>query len=82
MRTDPNHPTVSCGCNRFQLRGVSCGDPDRATEALSALSSAGVQIADFALGQPSLDEVFLALTGHTAEEGPTDGAEDRAEGAA
>jgi ABC-2 type transport system ATP-binding protein len=26
-----------------------------------------VGIADFSLGQPSLDEVFLALTGHTAE---------------
>jgi ABC-2 type transport system ATP-binding protein len=24
-------------------------------------------VADFSLGQPSLDEVFLALTGHTAE---------------
>jgi ABC-2 type transport system ATP-binding protein len=27
-----------------------------------------VRVADFSLGQPSLDEVFLALTGHTAEE--------------
>jgi hypothetical protein len=27
-----------------------------------------VRIADFSLGQPSLDEVFLALTGHTAED--------------
>jgi ABC-2 type transport system ATP-binding protein len=25
-------------------------------------------VADFSLGQPSLDEVFLALTGHTAED--------------
>ena len=32
------------------------------------LTRAGVRIADFSLGQPSLDEVFLALTGHTAEE--------------
>ncbi len=57
---------------------VSCDDPDRATEALSALSAAGVQIADFALGQPSLDEVFLALTGRPADEGPADDGEDRA----
>ena len=28
----------------------------------------GVGVADFSLGQPSLDEVFLALTGHTAEQ--------------
>jgi ABC-2 type transport system ATP-binding protein len=45
-----------------------CGDGDRAAEALTALSQAGIGIADFSLGQPSLDEVFLALTGHTAEE--------------
>ena len=31
-------------------------------------SRAGVGVAGFSLGQPSLDEVFLALTGHTAEE--------------
>ena len=31
----------------------------------------GVRIADFSLGQPSLDEVFLALTGHPAERRPT-----------
>jgi ABC-2 type transport system ATP-binding protein len=45
-----------------------CSDSDRAVEAVAALSRSGVAIADFALGQPSLDEVFLALTGHTAEE--------------
>jgi ABC-2 type transport system ATP-binding protein len=45
-----------------------CGDADRATEALAELSQAGIGIADFSLGQPSLDEVFLALTGHTADD--------------
>ncbi len=49
-----------------------CGDGDRAAEAVSGLSHAGVRIADFSLGQPSLDEVFLALTGHAAEEHTTD----------
>ena len=28
----------------------------------------GIGLAGFTLGQPSLDEVFLALTGHPAEE--------------
>jgi ABC-2 type transport system ATP-binding protein len=46
---------------------VQCADGDRGAEAVAALSRAGVRIADFSLGQPSLDEVFLALTGHTAE---------------
>jgi ABC-2 type transport system ATP-binding protein len=49
---------------------VSCSDPDRAALAVAELSRSGVRIADFSLGQPSLDEVFLALTGHAAEEGP------------
>jgi ABC-2 type transport system ATP-binding protein len=38
---------------------------------LAALSRADLGIADFLLAQPSLDEVFLALTGHTAERAPT-----------
>ena len=46
---------------------VQCADGDRGAEAVAALTRAGVRIADFSLGQPSLDEVFLALTGHTAE---------------
>jgi ABC-2 type transport system ATP-binding protein len=34
---------------------------------LSALEDAGIGVETFALGQPSLDEVFLALTGRPAE---------------
>jgi ABC-2 type transport system ATP-binding protein len=43
-------------------------DPERAGEAIAELSRSGIEIAEFSLGQPSLDEVFLALTGHPAEE--------------
>lgn len=48
------------------------GDSDRgaaeyASRALAELASAGVVVDDFSLGQPSLDEVFLALTGGPAE---------------
>ncbi len=50
---------------------VSCSDADLAATAVAELARSGVQIAGFALGQPSLDEVFLALTGHPAED-PTD----------
>ena len=48
---------------------ASCADGDRAAEAVAELSRSGVRIADFSLGQPSLDEVFLALTGRSAEDG-------------
>jgi ABC-2 type transport system ATP-binding protein len=37
---------------------------ERVAHALAELSRVGVTVANFALGQPSLDEVFLALTGH------------------
>ncbi|WP_433531690.1 ATP-binding cassette domain-containing protein [Micromonospora sp. CA-263727] len=39
----------------------------QAAKALSELSRAGIVVDDFSLGQPSLDEVFLALTDHPAE---------------
>ena len=32
------------------------------------LIASGIGVAAFSLGQPSLDEVFLALTGHHADE--------------
>jgi ABC-2 type transport system ATP-binding protein len=39
-------------------------DAGRAAEAVTSLTRSGVAVVDFALAQPSLDEVFLALTGH------------------
>ncbi|HWV86801.1 MAG TPA: ATP-binding cassette domain-containing protein [Capillimicrobium sp.] len=46
---------------------------DAASEAIAELARADVGLASFALSQPSLDEVFLALTGHAAtdEEEPS-----------
>jgi len=37
------------------------------TEAVRRLDGDGIELADIALRRPSLDDVFLALTGHTAE---------------
>jgi ABC-2 type transport system ATP-binding protein len=42
-------------------------DADLAAEAVGELSRSGFGIATFSVGQPTLDEVFLALTGHPAE---------------
>ena len=39
-------------------------------QGMSELSRCGIQVAAFALGQPSLDEVFLSLTGHAGSEVP------------
>jgi len=46
---------------------ASCSNADLGAEAVALLSRSGVGIAAFTLGQPSLDEVFLALTGHAAD---------------
>jgi ABC-2 type transport system ATP-binding protein len=44
---------------------------EQAARALSELASAGIVVDDFSLGQPSLDEVFLALTDRPATEQET-----------
>jgi ABC-2 type transport system ATP-binding protein len=48
--------------------GSEQGAAEQASRALAALASAGIVVDDFALGQPSLDEVFLALTDRPAHE--------------
>ena len=47
--------------------GATVADPAIVTAALTALADENIELAQFSLGQPSLDEVFLALTGHTSE---------------
>ena len=54
-------------------------DPERAAEAIAELSRNGIAIAGFSLGQPSLDEVFLALTGHPAEDAAAEGGDGAGE---
>ncbi|MCF6467675.1 ATP-binding cassette domain-containing protein [Nonomuraea sp. MG754425] len=48
-------------------RVTGAGDEaEQAARALARLASAGIVVDDFSLGQPSLDEVFLALTDRPA----------------
>ena len=51
-------------------RAVAAGarTPSRRRRRSRRSSRAGIGVAGFSLGQPSLDEVFLALTGHPAED--------------
>lgn len=44
--------------------------PEEASAAVAALLGRGIALTDFALGQPSLDEVFFALTGAPASAPP------------
>jgi ABC-2 type transport system ATP-binding protein len=45
---------------RLSIRAAT---PQEASEALSSLLAEGIELADFSMGSPSLDEVFFALTG-------------------
>jgi ABC-2 type transport system ATP-binding protein len=52
-------------------------------EAVRRLDAAKIKLADVALRRPSLDDVFLALTGHSAEEraeGEPEGEEEKTSG--
>ena len=44
----------------------------RVAKALGELSRSGIAVGNFSLGQPSLDEVFLALTGNRAKASATE----------
>jgi ABC-2 type transport system ATP-binding protein len=57
---------------------AACADAGRAAVGVGELARAGIGIAGFSLDQPSLDEVFLALTGHAADEPPTATPEEQA----
>ena len=48
--------------------GVGGRGSDALVDAVRSLDAAGVQTKGLALRRPSLDDVFLALTGHAAEE--------------
>jgi ABC-2 type transport system ATP-binding protein len=52
---------------------VPLDDADAAADVLIGLRQAGVPIASVSVAKPSLDEVFLALTGHdTCQSGEAD----------
>ncbi|MEV7195071.1 ATP-binding cassette domain-containing protein [Streptomyces sp. NPDC093510] len=52
--------------------GDNSGAAEQASRALAELARAGITVDNFSLGQPSLDEVFLALTGTDAGSGSTE----------
>ncbi|PFG19556.1 ATP-binding cassette domain-containing protein [Serinibacter salmoneus] len=52
-----------------QALTVTLEDTSRVARALTSLEESGIVLAQYSLGQPSLDEVFLALTGHATQTG-------------
>ena len=63
--------TSSVATEDLQMHKISVAAPGGTAtlvEALRQLDTAGIQPLDIALKRPSLDDVFLALTGHVAED--------------
>ncbi|MFD4373560.1 ATP-binding cassette domain-containing protein [Streptomyces sp. NPDC058486] len=59
VQLDPDPVALTATVNGH---GTDLGAAEQAARALSELARAGITVDNFALGQPSLDEVFLALT--------------------
>jgi ABC-2 type transport system ATP-binding protein len=47
-------------------------DPDRVTDLLVALRNESIHLSEMSVQKPTLDEVFLALTGHDTKEETTE----------
>ncbi len=69
VRTTPGSDPASLTC-RIPPQEDALDSGQRLSRALARLTEEGIAVTDFAFGQPSLDEVFLALTGHGQGEGP------------
>ncbi|MFC9161317.1 ATP-binding cassette domain-containing protein [Streptomyces fungicidicus] len=72
VQTEPDPVTLTA---RLSAAGQDTA-AEQASRALGELARAGVTVDNFSLGQPSLDEVFLALTGHDTRASGSDDAHD------
>ena len=69
--------SAACSATSIQLDpdpaalSARATDPELVAAALAGLARGGIGVAEFALGQPSMDEVFLVLTGHPADAAAT-----------
>ena len=62
-----DEPIVDEGAGEIRL---AVNDPSASAEAVRRLDARGVAIAAVELRQPSLDDVFLTLTGRRADDAP------------
>jgi ABC-2 type transport system ATP-binding protein len=68
-------PTVDRGTRRVSL--PVDGGAESLVAVVRRLDDAGIRVVDITLRRPSLDDVFLSLTGHVAEETRIEQAEPR-----
>ena len=65
-RTAGAEPEIDEGAR--QVRAATAVGPRAIAELATALAEAGIEVEDIGLRQPTLDDVFMTLTGHHAEE--------------
>jgi ABC-2 type transport system ATP-binding protein len=70
VRADPGSVTLTA---RIEGGAADQGTTEAVARAMNQLARHEVKVTTFALGQPSLDEVFLALTGHAVQENRNEG---------
>ncbi|HEY0560040.1 MAG TPA: ATP-binding cassette domain-containing protein [Frankiaceae bacterium] len=56
-----------------EIAAGTTGGAQVVADVAQALADAGVAVSDLALRRPTLDDVFLTLTGHTVEDAPSAG---------
>jgi ABC-2 type transport system ATP-binding protein len=59
-----------------RLTAPTDGGTEQLATVIHALHAAGIALDDFTLRRPTLDDVFLTLTGHAAEQPPVEAEED------
>jgi ABC-2 type transport system ATP-binding protein len=59
-----------------KLTAPTDGGTAQLVTVIRALDDAGIPLDDVGLRRPTLDDVFLSLTGHVAEEAPAEAEED------
>jgi ABC-2 type transport system ATP-binding protein len=65
IRAEPGSAALTA---QIEADAADQGASEAVAWAMNQLARSGIKVASFALGQPSLDEVFLALTGHAAQD--------------
>jgi ABC-2 type transport system ATP-binding protein len=63
---------VQVGDNERELTAAVDGGVPQLRTVLSALDEQGIDVVDVGLRRPTLDDVFLSLTGRAAESAPDD----------
>ncbi|MDT4893930.1 MAG: type transport system ATP-binding protein [Pseudonocardiales bacterium] len=70
--TELSHGSVTVDDHSRRLTAPVRGGAGVLIEALRRFDGAGIAVLDVALRRPTLDDVFLTLTGHAAEDAPAD----------